>query len=405
MNDQQDDRQAIDRISKSRESCHPVKKPNRALSDMCGNQTIKRYWLLACEKSQMGKILLVWRLLHRLTACATVVLQAALLSVAGLLGAAAAQTPEPLPGKAPDFQLPTSDGNTFRLSEHNGWVRVLFFVRENGYFVPRVLGMIENVVASLPDYERNSILVCIVATGADRSQEEELRKQVRLKWVMAEDGNREVHRLYKVIAVPTVVMVDKQGAISKRLAGYTLAFGAEFRETLRQSLGLPALKYSSEATTATRRSLLYESVGGLMVRRQLWSDALQNYQNALQINPELHAARLGAGFCLLRLGRSKEGVQEFQRSLEIDALSTRALVGLAWAKVLEGNVAQAQSDLENLRSASSGYPEYHEAWAAVHEALGEPDKAKQCQDKVEQLRGQPVKAPVSKLSRQKTRGK
>jgi hypothetical protein len=45
MNDQQDGGQAMDRISKSRESCHPVKKPKRALSDMCGNKTIKRYGL------------------------------------------------------------------------------------------------------------------------------------------------------------------------------------------------------------------------------------------------------------------------------------------------------------------------------------------------------------------------
>jgi hypothetical protein len=43
IGDQQDDRQAIDRISKSRESCHPVKKPNRDLLNMCSNKTIKRY--------------------------------------------------------------------------------------------------------------------------------------------------------------------------------------------------------------------------------------------------------------------------------------------------------------------------------------------------------------------------
>jgi hypothetical protein len=53
MSDQQDSRQAMDRISKSRESCHPVKKPRRALSDMGGNKTIKRYWLTACATAIM----------------------------------------------------------------------------------------------------------------------------------------------------------------------------------------------------------------------------------------------------------------------------------------------------------------------------------------------------------------
>jgi hypothetical protein len=50
MCDQQDDRQAMDRISKSRESCHPVKKPNRDLSDMGGNKTVKRLWLSTCPR-------------------------------------------------------------------------------------------------------------------------------------------------------------------------------------------------------------------------------------------------------------------------------------------------------------------------------------------------------------------
>jgi hypothetical protein len=48
MNNQQDDRQAIDWISESRKSCHPVKKPYRGFSDLCGDETIKRYWLTAC---------------------------------------------------------------------------------------------------------------------------------------------------------------------------------------------------------------------------------------------------------------------------------------------------------------------------------------------------------------------
>jgi hypothetical protein len=45
MNDEQDGRQAMDRISKSRESCHPVKNPNRDLPDTSSNKTIKGYWI------------------------------------------------------------------------------------------------------------------------------------------------------------------------------------------------------------------------------------------------------------------------------------------------------------------------------------------------------------------------
>jgi hypothetical protein len=71
MRDQQDGRQAIERISKSRESCHPVKNPNRSFSDLCGDETIKRYWLSACAKRSQCRIRRQFMTLRGLTAHAT----------------------------------------------------------------------------------------------------------------------------------------------------------------------------------------------------------------------------------------------------------------------------------------------------------------------------------------------
>jgi hypothetical protein len=47
--------------SESRESCHPVKNANRNPSDIGKTKTIKRYWLLACERPGMGNEPHVWR--------------------------------------------------------------------------------------------------------------------------------------------------------------------------------------------------------------------------------------------------------------------------------------------------------------------------------------------------------
>ncbi|MBM3334833.1 redoxin domain-containing protein [Candidatus Sumerlaeota bacterium] len=311
------------------------------------------------------------------------------------LGAVGGATAETQPPPAPDFELPTAQGGKFRLSQHSGMVRVLLFTRDEGHFVPNVLAMIERVVASSAAY-KDTVLVCVIAASADQVALGKLGVQFRLKWIVVEDRDQAIHRLYKVIAVPTVVLVDKQGLVIKRSAGYTLTFGAEFRAALRRSLGLPMLKESSDETTATRRSALYLSAADVMIKRGVWSEALRNYQNALEINPELHAARLGAGFCLLRVGSSKEAAVEFQRLHAINVLSTQTEVGLLWARALRGEAKQAQTDLEKLRATCSNFPEYHEAWAAVYQSLKEDDKARQAIEQAEQLRGQRVRRPVGK---------
>jgi hypothetical protein len=320
------------------------------------------------------------------------------LLVGGITSPAAAGTAQnaPAPPDAPDFQLQTVEGKPFQLAAHKGTVRVLFFVRDNGHFVPRVLSMIESIVGSSPSYQKGSMLICIVAHNVAGMELETLREKFNLEWVLLKDPDRRVHRLYKVIAVPTVVIVDREGRIAERFAGYTLSFGAEFRTDLRRALGLPALRTADDVSTATRRADRYVSIGELMEKRGIWTSALRSYQNALEIDPELHEARLGVGYGLLHTGRPKEAAEEFRRLLDIDTLTTQSQVGLAWSDALLGKVKEASATLEKLRIQTAGLPEYHEAWAAVYSAQGNEEAADAANAKAESLRGGHVRAPVTR---------
>jgi peroxiredoxin/Tfp pilus assembly protein PilF len=296
---------------------------------------------------------------------------------------------------APDFELPTADGQTFGLSKHAGTVRVLFFVGNNGRFVPEALQATEKVVAASSPRAQEALLVCIVAINLDPSQFETFQNQFHLKWAFLLDRKEAVHRLYEVIAVPTTVIVNQRGELYGRFAGYSLSSGKEFRTLLRGCLGLPDLTADSGVTTATQQATRRVALGDVMVRRSMWVAALNNFQSALSLVPQMQAARWRAGFCFLRLGRVKEGREEFQRVLSADAASTAALIGLAWVKVLEGQTETARADLERLRPKVSGVAEYYEAWAAVHEATGAADEARQDREKADRLHGRSVLAPVS----------
>jgi tetratricopeptide (TPR) repeat protein len=309
--------------------------------------------------------------------------------------AGAAPTPDEPPAVAPDFELPTADGQTFRLSKSGDGIRVLFFVRNDGKFVAEALAMMEQILSSSPVYEKAAVLVCIFGSAMEPAQFEALRKRFHLNWVYAKDQDNEVHRLYKIIAVPTVVLVDRSGRIAARHAGYSNAFGKQFRDDLRALLNLPPLLTAEDLSTHTRRAMRLASLGDIMAQRKIWTAALPNYKKAIELEPALRHAHLGAGFVYLQMKQPKEGVAEFQQALKIDAKSTEALVGLAWAKALEGNAAQAKAELEKLRAVAGGLAEYHDAWAAVHDSAGAKDEAKRERKTADELRAHRVNAPVS----------
>jgi len=306
---------------------------------------------------------------------------------------------------APDFELPTADGQTFGLSKHAGTVRVFFFVGNDGRFVPEALQATEKVVNASGPKAQEALLACIIAINLDPSQFEIFQKQFHLKWAFLLDRKEAVHRLYEVIAVPTTVIVNQRGELCGRLAGYSLSSGKEFRTLLRGCLGLPDLTADSGITTATQQAARHVALGDVMVRRSMWAAALNNFQSAMSLAPQWQAARWRAAFCLLRLGQVKEGREEFQRVLSADAASTAALIGLAWVKVLEGQTETARAELERLRPKVSGVAEYHEAWAAVHEGAGAIEESKQDREKADRLHGRSVLAPVSTPKRIKNPSK
>jgi len=296
---------------------------------------------------------------------------------------------------APDFQLTTADGKPFRLSQSQGALRVLFFIRNDGRFVAEALAMLEKILHSSPVYEKAAFLICILGSDIDKAHYEALRKQFALNWCFVKDADGAVHRLYKVIAVPTVVLVDGEGRAFRRYAGYSNAFGKEFRTDLRKVLELPELQTYADITTATRRASRLSSLGDVMVRRGIWPAALRNFESALALDPRMTSARLGAGFVHLRTGQPAEGAKYFQEVLKEDAKSSGALVGMAWTKALQGKAAEAKADLEKLRPAASETPEYHEAWAALFEAAGDAEAARKERQAADKLRGGHVNAPVS----------
>jgi tetratricopeptide (TPR) repeat protein len=81
-----------------------------------------------------------------------------------------------------------------------------------------------------------------------------------------------------------------------------------------------------------------------------WGNAEREYRRAIELNPNLAAARLNYAGYLLRMGRTAEGINEANRALEIDPLFTLrgfGIGGMYWiGRQYDQAIQQARRELE-----------------------------------------------------------
>lgn len=94
------------------------------------------------------------------------------------------------------------------------------------------------------------------------------------------------------------------------------------------------------------RALAWHRLGELARLRDAGREAIERYERALALDPELTDARLGRATALGRLGRYDEAVAEFRRVQTREPARIEARLGEATALVLTGRLAAARDRLE-----------------------------------------------------------
>ena len=123
-------------------------------------------------------------------------------------------------GNAPDFTLPTLDGETFTLSDHLGKVILIDLMAAWCYWCKPQMDELEAVLEEKGDE------IVIVSVGITKSEtSDDLRNtfgDYANKWTFVLDTYEEdVGSKYQVTAIPKLVIIDKQGNIYYSEAGLT----------------------------------------------------------------------------------------------------------------------------------------------------------------------------------------
>ena len=135
-----------------------------------------------------------------------------------------------------------------------------------------------------------------------------------------------------------------------------------------------------------------------------WKDALEYFDLALQLDPELPEAYAGRGNMKIRLGKSKEALKDFEKAYALDPYNSQATSGLAVLRVQDGKIDEGLKLIESNRERHQNDAAYLYNSACVYsQAMDQVGKKEDIADR-DQRREEYRKKALSELQASIARG-
>ena len=143
----------------------------------------------------------------------------------------------PLVGRlAPDFALPAAAGANERLSEHRGEVVVLSFWSTRCSLCASELAALDDLYAR---YRSAGLITLAVSVDDDPQRARDFARAHPLRYPLLIDPTKAVSRAYGIELLPTLVLIDRSGAVRYVHADYHVndtSYIAEVRSLLNDAV-------------------------------------------------------------------------------------------------------------------------------------------------------------------------
>ena len=234
--------------------------------------------------------------------------------------------------------------------------------------------------------EAPALPVFIVAQDAPDAELRDQAAKGRFPAVILHDRKREAFGAYRVLVVPTVVVVNGKGKVVHAMPGFL----PRFKEILTDSLLCAAGKETPEQLARTidagkSQAPPSESVradrlvhlGTELTRHSLYEMAEARFTEAIALCPGHAGAKLGLGDLMLRQGRLADAEPLYRSVLAADPGSLDAAMGIAAVQIRAGGdgVSKAEASLRSILEKSPTLPRAHFLLGQVYEIRGEWSKA------------------------------
>ena len=189
----------------------------------------------------------------------------------------------------------------------------------------------------------------------DRSRIEAMVEDLGLTLDLALDPGLTVSGSFGVVANPSLALFDGEGRLAWDASGYFGETAAACRERVEILLGrrgeTPSFESESPAAPKppVRKALLYYNLGCSLLRQGQRSRALDTLESAAEADETFAAPQVLLGHLLLEEGRAASLIRAekcFRRAVEADPRGVSARSGLGESLLRQGRVEEALEELE-----------------------------------------------------------
>lgn len=302
-----------------------------------------------------------------------------ILAILGALLIAASAAPASLPDgtPAPPINLTSLDGATVSTSSLAPRTLVLIFGDLDHERTQHASADALDVIQTLHAEVSSVVPIIIVASKPTSGAGNEKPRAT----LVLSDPNRDAFGAYKVLVLPTVVVIDGKGTVVHSMPGFL----PRFKEILTQSVLVatgkaPAEQLERSLTVApeppdedANRVGRLVHLGTELSRHGMFDMAGERYNEALALDPTCEEARLGLGNLMLSQSRPADAETIFGSILASHPDSVEAALGLAEARISRGgdHLVQAHATIQTILENQPNLARAHFLFARILEARGE----------------------------------
>jgi peroxiredoxin len=133
-------------------------------------------------------------------------------------------------GVAPDFTLKSDTGENLRLSEFRGEVVMINFWASWCGPCRQEMPLLDELYTQ---YQPLGFTILSVNVEEDSTQAKQMLKDIPVNFPVLYDNQSEVSKLYKVVAMPSTVLVDRDGKVRYLHQGYKPGYEEAYQQQVR----------------------------------------------------------------------------------------------------------------------------------------------------------------------------
>ena len=287
--------------------------------------------------------------------------------------------------KAPDFTLPSLDGNEVSLASYGGKIVVLLLwatdtesKRERS---AELLKAMESIVEKHGKKGVTALSISVDTDGRDRVAS--IVEQSGAPFPTLRDVDGHAYGTYGVLVLPTVGIIGKDGTLKKAF-GYTseiekvvegeiqVLLGLKTEEELKSELTpQEVVEKPKELKDADR----HMNLGRVMVERRLFAQARKEFEAAAELEPDRADAFIELGAVLIKEGEYDAALEQLTKGLELEPESADAHAGVGLIFFHKGQLDDAIDELEWALEIHPRDPKIYYQLGVAYEKKGDKKEA------------------------------